>query len=71
MPEPAGKEAARQAALEIAGPRGLEAAASVSRGGRGLAREEESKVAVWLGRRRPPEERPGTVAGPGRGSARR
>lgn len=47
MREPAGKEPACPAALDVAGSRGLEAAASVSRGSRGLPQEEESQVAVW------------------------
>lgn len=45
--EPAGKKPAWQATLDMEGSRGLEAAASVSRGGRDLAREEESQVLVW------------------------
>lgn len=65
MLEPAGRKRARQAALDVEGPRGLEAAASVSRGGRDFAREAGSPGLVWGGRRRPREERPGTVAGQG------
>ena len=65
MREPAGKEPAWQAALDVAGPRGLEAAASVSRGGRGLPQEEESQVAV---RKAPPTGgTPQNGRGPGAG----
>lgn len=45
--EPAGRKRARQAALDVEGPRGLEAAASVSRGGRDFAREAGSPGLVW------------------------
>lgn len=69
--EPEGRTPAYQAAPDVEGPRGLEAAASGSRGGRDLAREEESRVLVCGGRRRPREERPGTVAGQGRAPAGR
>lgn len=66
--EPEGR---KPAALDVEDPRGLDAAASGSRGGRDLAREGESRALVWRARRRPREERPGTVAGLGRAPAGR
>lgn len=66
MLDAAGTKSACRAAVDIQGPRGLEAAASVRPDGRDFARGGESPALVWRGRRRPREERPGTVAGQGR-----